>query len=65
MNNFKDITGIDIIFSRNCNMRCSYCYINKNSPDKLKLDNDKIRAALINKTFFKNITKYFDETNKS
>lgn len=46
-------------------MRCSYCYINKNSPDKLKLDNDKIRAALINKTFFKNITKYFDETNKS
>ncbi len=64
LNNFKDITGLDIIFSRNCNMKCSYCYISKNSPDKLALDNNKIREAIINKSFFKNIIKYFNENNK-
>ena len=61
LNNLKDISGIDITFSRNCNMRCSYCYISKHSPDSLQKDNLKIQQALINGDFYSNIIKYFDD----
>ena len=46
--------GLDIHFSADCNMRCSYCYLDKDKPRMAKL-NDEIREKLYSGAFSKTI----------
>lgn len=53
-------SSVDLHFSADCNLRCKYCYLEK-SHDKLFSYNNKIKEAMKNGNFMKNIKKFFDE----
>ena len=48
------IQGIDFIFSGACNMKCTYCYIDKH-PEFMHAFNEKARKAILDHSYVKKV----------
>lgn len=56
--------GLDIHFSADCNMRCSYCYLEKDKP-RMRMMNSEIREKLYSGEFAKTICEALADSKDS
>lgn len=56
----RSIQNIDLFFSSECNMNCTYCYVGKKSEES-KQYNNKLRESIYNGKYAKNVYDKFKE----